>query len=227
MKKYQVFLTAAALIMIFAVSYGQKSVSKPNAGEKQVISRQKLNPAHIPVGIRYMGNLVEAYKYADNTGENIVITAETKVTTNEVEGGDFLSNKALYAHRFLKKNGKWEEVWKVYDMEFECMNYPVAEFVKGALSITDIDNNGTAEIWLMYLKSCRGDVSPNSMFLRMYDNKDVYTMTGESKLSLPAEYGVAMGGKYTLDKKFLNKKTPPAFVDFAKSLWKKHIYGNG
>jgi len=40
--------------------------------------------------------------------------------------GDLVAG-CKYANRFLKAGGQWEEVWRVYDMEFECINHPVAE----------------------------------------------------------------------------------------------------
>jgi hypothetical protein len=40
----------------------------------------------------------------------------------EIEDGPVTSNKAIYAHRFLKKDNVWEEIWKVHDMEFACIN---------------------------------------------------------------------------------------------------------
>ena len=59
-----------------------------------------------------------AWTYTDKTGENIVLLAETEVMEwGETADGVTLSNKDVYAHRFLKVDGQWEEVWRVYDME--------------------------------------------------------------------------------------------------------------
>jgi len=213
MKKF--LLIAAALLMV-AVSCGQKAES---------IRLQTLTSADIPGEIGYQGDLIEVYGYTDNTGENIVMLTETDVMQwGETEDGLILSNKTIFAYRFLKNNDNWEEVWRVYEMEFECEHYPIAEFVKGALSVTDLDNDGIAEIWLMYVKSCKGGVDPDAMFLRMYDNEEVYTMKGETKLELSdGTEKVIMGGEYIFDNKFLHQNTPPAFVDFAKKLWEKHV----
>ena len=189
------------------------------------VKQQKLNPADIPGEIPWQGDLIEGYRYTDNTGENIVITTESDVLTNAEEEYE-TSYKQIWAHRFIKHKDSWDEVWKLYDIEDNCENYPVARFVNGALSITDIDGNGTAEIWLMYVKSCKGDVSSDDMFLRMYDNEEIYTMTGETRLTLSdGASKETYGGEYTFDDRFLNKNTKPAFVEFAKTLWEKHIEG--
>gem|GEM_PF-1756366 len=183
---------------------------------------QKLSANEIPGEIPYQGDLVEAYRYTDKTGENIVITAETEAMYAEVnEYGDVLGSKSVYAHRFLKTGSDWEEVWRVYDMEFECFNAPIANIVRGALSFTDLNHDGVAEIWMIYIKSCRGDISPDNMFLRMYQDEEVYTMTGQTKVV----YEPVFGGDYTMDHKFLSRDTPEAFVNHAKTLWEKHIKG--
>ena len=218
MKKF-IFLAAAALL-ISAASCGQQTTIRP----------QQLNESDLPGDISYQGDLVAGCKYTDKTGENIVILTETEVMKWEDETDDWiiLSNKSLYAHRFLKVNGQWEEVWRVYDMEFECINYPIAEFVKEAFTITDLDRDGVAEIWLMYIKSCKGGVDPDNMFLRMYAGEEVYTLTGETKIRFHSnEDGMeySYGGEYAMDDNFLNKQTPSVFVDYAKALWEKHIQG--
>ena len=228
------FLTAAAALLTLAASCGQNASKQQTTTQQEVdqttIAKQKLNSADIPGEIPWQGDLIEAYRYEDNTGENIVITTESDVMEwmefEEDEDAPEMSYKQFWAYRFQKHGNEWKEIWKVYDMESKCMNYPIAEFIKGALQITDLDNNGTAEIWMMYLKSCKGDVSPDNMFLRMYDNEKVYTMTGESKLELHYDGKTEVfGGEYTFDNQFLNKNTNPAFIEFAKKLWEKHIYG--
>ena len=226
----KLILTATAAIIILAASCGQNAPKRQSnadgteqATEQQAaITVQKITESDLPDDIGYQGDLIKACRYTDKTGESLVILTETEVLAWEDEG-DYISTKGLYAYRFLKVNEQWEEVWRVYDMECECINYPVVEFVKKAFSITDLDKDGVAEIWLMYIKSCHGDVSPNNMYLRMYAGEEVYTMTGETLLVFSDEYSV--GGEYVMDDKFLNKNTPSAFVDYAKDLWEKHIQG--
>ena len=234
-----IFLTTTAILLILAVSCGQKSSSvksnnnqeSANSGadeKRETIYVQELTSNEIPTEIAYVGDIVGAYKYVDNTGENIVITTETEVMSSaEDEYGSASYYKNIYAQRFLKTTLDWEEVWRLYDFTDECTNYPVAAFVKGSLSITDLNSDGTAEIWMMYVKSCGGDINPDAMFLRMYNNEEVYTLTGEAKLKLAdGASEQVVGGEYKLDDNFSDKNTPAVFVDFAKELWKKHIYGN-
>jgi hypothetical protein len=223
MNRTIILTTATAALFFSTAACGQ---GQPQRDTKQLpVSRQRLNPDGMPGEIGYQGDFVEGYRYTDKTGENIVFAAETDVMTQEEDddGNIITSNKAACAHRYRNTENGWEEVWRVYDMEFDCINEPVAEIVRGALSITDLDSDGTAELWIMYIKSCHGDVSPDSLYLRMYINEEVYTMKGEALL----EYyynnqWYSTGGEYTFGDGFLNRNTPAAYVDYAKRLWEKH-----
>ena len=205
--------------------------SDNNTGEKvSQIRMQKLSVNKIPGEIAYQGDVVEAYTYTDKTGENIVILAESDVMeTAENEYGDVEYYKNLYAYSYLKKGNDWEENWRLYDNSEECFNHPAAEFVKGSFSLTDLNNDGIAETWIMYIKSCKGDVSPDPMFLIMNDNVQfTYTISGLTKVLMSdgVDDFIMVGGEYELDERFLHRNTPLAFVNFAKDMWEKHLGGN-
>jgi hypothetical protein len=227
--KKSIILTAAAALMIFAASCGEtapKQQSNADGAEEQqtAITVKKITEKDLPTEISYQDDFVEGYRYTDKTGDNIVFITEGEVTEwGRDKDGYILSNKDLRAYRFLKTDNEWEEVWRVYDMEFECFHYPVAEFVKGAFSITDLNNDGIAEIWMIYVKSCLGGVDPANMYLRMYNDENIFTMTGETKIIFTDGYSI--GGEYEIEN-LSPHKTPPEFVEYAKELWKKHITGN-
>jgi len=237
MKKI-IFLTVTATMLMLAASCGEtastmakkenaSAIEETNNENQGTIHSQKLTAKDIPGEIGYQGDIIEAYKYTDKTGENIVIFTETDVMAWYCEEDEIeLSSKSLYAHRFLKKGNDWEEIWRVYDMELDCPVTVFSDFIKDACIITDLNDDGVAEIWLIYKKGCFGGLDVMPMFLRMYHNEEVYTISGETKLEFfNGEKEEIYGGEYTLDNKFLNKNTPPAFVNFAKQLWEKNIYG--
>ena len=219
----------AAALMIFAASCGDtapKQQSNADGAEDQqtAITVQKITETDLPAEISYQDDFVEGYRYTDKTGENIVFITEGEVTEwGRDDDGYTLLNKDLRAYRFLKTDNDWEEIWRVYDMEFECFHYPIAEFVKGAFIITDLNNDGIAEIWMMYLKACLGGVDPQNMYLRMYNDENIFTMTGETKIIFTDEYSI--GGEYEIEN-LSPHKTPSEFVEYAKELWEKHITGN-
>jgi hypothetical protein len=223
---FHVYITPEYEIKIYDVctdsemTLGQWRISNISYDNK------KIDIMHVPREIDFEGNFVAAYRYTDNTGDNIIILTETEVTSDPPGEDGYCcdSYKSIYAYHYLEKNYDWIKVWEMYDSVDKCFHYPIAKFVKDALYITDFDNDGIAEIWIMYIKSCNGGLDTDEMLLKMYNNKEIYTMKGESKLVIPGE--AEYGGKYTFDEKFLNKNTPAAFVDYAKELWEKHISGN-
>jgi hypothetical protein len=179
------------------------------------IKMTKLNVNQLPKKIQYEGKFVTAVKWNDKQGDNIVITTETgPISTIE----DYRDAK-LYAYHYLTVNGKLKSDWKIYDAVKECPVDIEANFIKNSLQVTDLNKNNVGEIWVIYKKSCRGDVSASDMKIIMYQGKEKFTMTGRNKVKVSTtEYD---GGEYTFNKKFING--PKSFKEFAKKLWKKNI----
>jgi hypothetical protein len=175
----------------------------------------KLKIESIPKEIKYTGKIIDAITWEDGLGKNLVLTNETETVLNkEYEEYKF----EIYAYHYLLINNKPKFVWKIYDFISDCPTDHKAEFIKNTLSVTDINNDGIAEIWVMYLITCHGDVSPDEMKIIMYQGNQKYAMRGENKVNIP---GYSSGGQYTFDKEFL--KAPKAFKDYAIKLWKKNI----
>lgn len=171
---------------------------------------KKLDKQSIP--FRYKGQIVTAVTWTDKFGEHYVVTAETGKYTN-AQGN---RNALLYAYHYLKN----KQTWRVQDGVTDCPVDLKAKFIKDAFAVTDLDNNGIAEIWLMYNVTCRGDVGPSEMKIIMYEGDKKHAMRGETKVSL-SEKEVYGNGKYAFDDAF--KKAPAVFRAYAQKLWAKNI----
>ena len=88
----------------------------------------------------------------------------------------------MYYKNTIFQNNQVIQTWKVYDYIDDCPVDIVASFVKNTFKITDLDNNGVAEIWLMYKTVCHGDVSPSEMKIIMYQGNQKFAMRGENKV---------------------------------------------
>lgn len=209
-------------------NHSQKSEKKEisvekKKGEKEKISPQNLKNHEIPKEIQWEGKIKNAIKWTDSEGENIVITAETGIYLNskfqhEMEGSD----AEIFAYRFQKIGGKFQQIWRVYDFIHDCPMDITMEFLDKTFQITDLDNDGVAEIWLMYKMSCRGDVSPDEMKIIMYEGKQKHAIRGENRIQSGVdEHGKAVfdGGEYQADKAF--STAPVVFLDFAKKMWEE------
>lgn len=94
-----------------------------------------------------------------------------------------------------------------------------ANFVKNTLRITDLDNNGKGEVWLMYRTVCHGDVSPSNLKVIMYQEQQKFAMRGTSKVRVSDNR--FDGGDYKFDRAFM--AAPQIFRDFAQKLWAEKV----
>jgi hypothetical protein len=178
----------------------------------------KLDKSSIPKSIQYKGNIVEAVRWTDNTGENIVILTATNKTQSQNAPDDSYSDGALYAYHYLVSGDSTKQTWKVYDYEKECPVDMFLYFLDKTFAVTDLNKDGKAEVWIMYKVSCQGDVSPIPMKIIMYQDNKKFAVRGTTKVKVSAtDY---MGGEYSFDEAF--KNAPKEFRQYAEKLWKEH-----
>ena len=188
-------------------------------GQKK-ISVLKQDITKLPKGITFEGKIKEALRWTDSLGDNLVIIAETgiyhsKKFKHESEGSD----AELFAYHFVITKDKVKQIWKVYDFISDCPVDIEASFVENTFQVTDLNNDGIAEIWLMYRKICHGDISPAGMKIIMYQGQQKFAIRGEAKVRVSETEFI--GGEYELDKAFIGG--PATFRDFAEKLWNKNI----
>lgn len=143
----------------------------------------------IPKYLEFRGTVVEALKWTDSLGENILVQSVTghflwkdydKDSTEYI-----LQDKSeLYAYLFLKKKGEktFNRIWKVYDYT-ECFGVDwFTGFIPKATTITDLDNDGISEISMPYVLICRGGMDPGIMKIIMYEGNTKYALRGTTKV---------------------------------------------
>ena len=179
----------------------------------------KLDMNSLPKTIQYNGHIMNAVRWKDSLGDNIVITTETGATRSKGTDDDSYRDAALYAYHFLLQADTWKLTWKVYDYTKECPLDIKANFIKNTFAVTDLNKDGKAEVWLMYKTVCHGDVSPSNMKIIMYEGDKKYAVRGTNKVKVSAKE--FMGGEFAFDEAF--KKAPELFRQYATQLWKKNI----
>ena len=183
------------------------------------IKSTQLTKATLPKAIEYKGKLINAVRYTDAFGDNIVITTETGESQSKTEPDESYREADLYAYQYLLINEKWALQWKMQDFVKECPVDIECNFVKNTFAVTDLDKNGKAEVWLMYITGCHGDVSASDMKVIMYEGTSKYAMRGRNKVRVgETDYD---GGQYTFDEPF--KKAPATFRKHATNLWQKNL----
>lgn len=182
------------------------------------INGRILSKSEIPKNIKVNGNFESAITWKEKNGEFLVILTESgNIEVPKSEEG--LMKAELHAYCFQKNQHAYAQKWMVYDFEKPCPFDLDVRFLKNTLQITDLDQNGIAEIWLTYKLSCRSDVSPAQMKIIMYEGKKKYAMRGQTKINLTETE--KLGGEFKFDNAFLNGQS--IFRNFAKNIWSKNV----
>lgn len=157
--------------------------------------------------------LKRAKKWHDASGENWLVLYETG---SYIEKGNTASSARLSAILYQKTDSGFVQQWKMNDFITDCGLDITCSFYDDQLSFTDLDSNGYAEVTMVYELSCKGDVSPDSKKLIMYEKGKKFAIRGEELMVLQKD---TIGGTMTVDASF--NDAPPAFLSFAKDYWKK------
>ena len=189
------------------------------------ISVKQLDLTKLPKGIKYEGKIKTAVRWVDSLGDNIAILTETGIYQSnkfkhESDGGD----AELFAYHFIVKDGSAFQTWRVYDFISDCPVDIEAKFIKNSFQVTDLNQDGVGEIWIMYKTVCHGDVSPCDMKIIMYQGQQKFAIRGQNKVFEGTDDKGTKhyaGGDYKYDKAFA--EGPKEFLEFAKKLWDKNI----
>ncbi|MEO6721367.1 MAG: hypothetical protein ABIN67_13445 [Ferruginibacter sp.] len=207
-------LTRYLLLFLYATLFIQCII--PAAAAQMATT--ELTKATLPTSIKYKGKFIDAFQYKDTLGRNIIVRSETGIFRTKADVDSGTNSAGVYAYRYTLKDDSAMLAWSMIDFVKQCELDITANFVLNAFSVTDLDKDSIAEVWLVYQTSCRGDVSPNTMKIIMYEGDKKYRMTGLRKIQLsPSE---VLGGKYKFDDSFLNGNA--IFKNYAKELWKKN-----
>ena len=176
-----------------------------------------LAPANVPATLQRSGRVVQALRYTDRTGTYTVLATEISPRPDPARHLQEDDQRAdLYAYHYAATGAA--PTWQVHDFVAECPLDLEARFLPKALSVTDLDQDGTAEVWLAYRTTCRGDVSPSTQKIIMYEGPRKYALRGTSRLAIGN--GRYDGGTYTLDAAW--QTAPAAFRQHAAQLWQQH-----
>jgi hypothetical protein len=179
----------------------------------------KLDPTNLPAKIEYKGAIKNAVRWTDKLGDNIVITTETGEYQSKSRKENVFRDAELFAYHFIIKDDIILQTWKVYDFIKECPVEIELNFINKTFNVTDLNNDGIGEIWLMYQTVCHGDVSPSYMKVIMYQDQQKYEMSGQRKIIMADKK--VYGGDYKFDKAF--NDGPKIFREFAMRLWNENL----
>ena len=177
--------------------------------------------SQIPGDIEYRGIIVEALKWNDSSGTNLLVLTETgEFENNDPSKPDETQRAEIYAYKYVKGKGQqsYKRTWKLSDHS-NCFGVDlIVQFYKRSLAITDLDKDGVAEITIIYQLFCGGGVDPGEKKLIIYEGNDKYAMRGRTLLCLELVDGTISkdGGEFKADE---NLKAKKDFYEFSKKRW--------
>ena len=198
-----------------------------------------LNSSALAKSINYKGDFKEAWTWYDLNGANFLVLSSNRITKKGDENFDDENTQELFAKHYVIRSSNLnpELLWEMYDLEKECAFDLTADFILSPV-ITDLDNDGIKESFIVYKLACRSDVSPARMKVVVHENKNKYTLRGSMYIKMnPEEDSVSVEnwepnlskfnstdknysvswGRYENEKEFIS--APVVFLDKAKALW--------
>lgn len=190
-------------------------VSCEQAGKHFVkVSSEKIDPSQIPRTLKYKGAIDTAVRFTDKDGQHLLLTSED----DQGDADNRLTGVLLYAYCYHLAGGKWTHSWQMQDFVTGCDFDVAGEFISGGFAVTDLNDDGRAEVWLLYRLACRSDVSPSDMKIIMHEGAAKYAMRGGTRVKVNGtDYS---GGDYKFDAAF--QHGPEAFRKHAQQLWARY-----
>jgi hypothetical protein len=184
------------------------------------IEVEKISKKEVTKGINYKGNFVTAQKWKDDNGMNLFIIS------NKVVYGNYSSNpvqKKIYASHYLLEPDTFSTVWKLRDY-LPCQGTDLTlRYREKYARITDLDSNGIAELWVIYMKKCGGGPGGGVQKIIMHENEKTYALRGTIFSWKGAESGMGPDtGKFKYNDLFA--AGPEVFLNYAKKFWADHLY---
>jgi hypothetical protein len=193
-----------------------------NSDEKFIVDT--IGYDEIPRDLEFRGILVEALKWDDILGTNILVLTQTGAfNIKENSTDNYSQEKAeLSAYLFRKgKKGEYIRKWKIHDYAENFGVDMYVGFVKRSITISDVDKDGVSEVSIPYQLIVRGGMDPGEFKIIMYENSDKYAVRGSTAICYEDENGdkLIYGGEYVIGDKL---KANKPFSEFLKERWEVH-----
>lgn len=156
----------------------------------------------LPKQFKATGKVVVVATFDDKNGSHTVYVEQGNSKKGDLE---------LHAYDYAGAT----KLWQANDFVRECELDQMLAYRAKSLAVTDLDNDGEAEVSFAYELTCAGDAGPRTLKLLMYEGSTKYALRGETVADVGG--GQKAGGTYELDPAL--KDAPAAFITHLKARW--------
>ena len=161
--------------------------------------------------------------FSDRDGEHKITINESPVEKKQ-KGDEWVKSARLTVVSEVRstKDAKWVTTWQAKDFVNDCEFDLTLRVIDDSIEVTDLDENGRAEVAFMYRLGCASDVSPSTLKLLMYQGTSKWALRGTSKVKTGVENGKPLfaGGEVTVDGAF---KGTPTLLRAAMAMWQRNV----
>lgn len=160
--------------------------------------------------------LVKGVMFHDVKGEHLLLLTKRSSPSKRKPDPHRMERHELKATHFKKAAKGWIQEWAINDY-VDCPGLDSeANFYLGKVSITDVNNDGHAEVSVPYNLFCGGGVDSKIIKIIMRTKNEKFALRGKSKIVLPGqEY---FGGEMEMDPLLkINKNA--AYRDHLIKIW--------
>lgn len=166
--------------------------------------------------IRLAAPLVKGVMFHDVNGEHLLLLTQRANPSKSKPDLNRMERHELKATHFKRSAKGWIQEWAINDY-VDCPGLDSeANFYLDKVSITDVNNDGHAEVSVPYNLFCGGGVDSKTIKIIMRTKNEKFALRGKSKIVLPGQE--SFGGEMEMDP-LLNKDKNVAYRDHLIQIW--------
>ena len=167
-------------------------------------------------GIMLPSDLTKAIRFNDADGAQLLLFTKLSMISKKQPNQRRIERHEIKVVNLKKTSRGWVKKWAVNDA-VDCPNLDSeANFFLENISVTDVNNDGFAEVSVPYNLFCGGGVDPKTIKIIMRTKSEKYALRGESKIVIPGQD--SFGGDMQMDASLQQQKNT-AFKDLLVKIW--------
>ncbi|NHZ87786.1 hypothetical protein F2P45_01880 [Massilia sp. CCM 8733] len=172
--------SAASLVALCLLLFSAAPLPARAAVEHAPVTAAFLKTERIAVP----GKLVKAARILDAGGEHIlVVSMHTGPSGAEnATPGDDEERYELFASLYTRKANRWAREWLIEDVNDCPIIDSSANFFPKYITITDLDQNGIAEVTVPYKYFCNGGVDSSTLKVIMRQGAQKFAVRGQTRV---------------------------------------------